>query len=48
MAPSPVSTPCPTTLVKQWGQTGAMAWIAHSKLSKRLASDPSSYTVMVR
>src|SRR5439155_15826408 len=28
------STPCPRIRQLQWGQTGASAWIAHSKLSK--------------
>jgi hypothetical protein len=28
------STPWPTILQPQWAQEGAIAWIAHSKLSK--------------
>jgi hypothetical protein len=30
----PASTPWPTILQPQWAQEGAIAWIAHSKLSK--------------
>jgi hypothetical protein len=34
------SIPCPMILQPQWSQVGAMAWMAHSKLSKTWVSPP--------
>src|SRR5215218_11234892 len=39
MLPS-ASTPCPITRQPQWSHVGAIAWIAHSKLSNVRVSSP--------
>jgi hypothetical protein len=36
----PASTPWPTILQPQWAQVGAIAWIAHSKLSNVIDLPP--------
>src|SRR5918992_1767531 len=46
MAPF-ASMPCPMILQPQWSQTGAIAWMAHSKLSNTWVSPPRVISIVL-